>query len=144
MGAEVEAAQPDDALLLAGCDPVEVVFHPRGEVVVDEAAEVLLEQADDRERDKRRDERRSLLEHVAALEDRAQDRGVRRRPADAELLERLDERRLREPRRRARRVAERLELLERERVALGELGQTPLDAVSIAVLVVSAFLVGGE
>ena len=38
--AEVEAPQPRDALLLAGGDPVEVVLHPRGEVVVDEPAEV--------------------------------------------------------------------------------------------------------
>ena len=34
--AVVEVAQPVDALLVAGGDPVEVVLHLRGEVVVDE------------------------------------------------------------------------------------------------------------
>ena len=42
--AEVEVAQPVDALLVAGGDPVEVVLHLGGEVVVDEPREVLLEQ----------------------------------------------------------------------------------------------------
>ena len=46
--AEVEAAQPVDTLLVAGRDSVEVVLEARGEVVVDESPEVLLEQADDR------------------------------------------------------------------------------------------------
>ena len=86
--AEVEAPQPLDPLLLAGGDPVEVVLHRRGEAVVDEPLEVLLEQGDDREREERRHERRPLLEHVAAVEDRADDRRVGRRPADPELLER--------------------------------------------------------
>ena len=43
--AEVEVPQPVDPLLVAGGDPVEVVLHLRREVVVDEPAEVLLEQA---------------------------------------------------------------------------------------------------
>ena len=43
--AEVEVPKPVDPLLLAGGDPVEVVLHLGGERVVDEAAEVLLEQA---------------------------------------------------------------------------------------------------
>src|SRR6185436_8636388 len=49
--AEVEAAQPLDAPLLARGDAVEVVLHARGELVVDEPAEVLLEQLDDGERE---------------------------------------------------------------------------------------------
>ena len=49
--AEVEAAQPVDPRLVAGGDPVEVVLHPRREVVVDEPAEVALEQLRDREGD---------------------------------------------------------------------------------------------
>src|ERR687888_533365 len=86
-------------------DAIEVVLHTGRELVVDEVAEVRLEQAHDRERDERRDERRPLLEDVAAVEDRAEDRRVRRRPADAEILERLHERRLGVARRRACRVA---------------------------------------
>ena len=62
---------------------------------------MLLEQLRDREREERRHERGSLLEDVAAVEDRPHDRGVRRRAADAALLERLHERRLGVPRRRA-------------------------------------------
>ena len=100
--AEVEAAEPFDAMLVPGRDPVEVVLHPRGEVVVDEPAEMLLEQGDDGEREERRYERRAALEDVAAVEDRAEDRGIRRRPADAELLERPHERRLGVAGRRAR------------------------------------------
>ena len=58
---------------------------------------------------KRRHERRSLLEDVAAVDDRAEDRGVGGRAADAAVLERLDEARLRVARRRARLVPLRLE-----------------------------------
>ena len=51
VGSEVEALQPVDAVGLSGGDVVEVVLHLRGEVVLDEVAEVLLEQANDREGD---------------------------------------------------------------------------------------------
>src|SRR5206468_1443723 len=77
--AEVEAVQPAGPLLLAAGDAVEVVFHRRGEAVVDEPAEVLFEQLDDREREERRHERRALLEDVAAVENGADDRRVGRR-----------------------------------------------------------------
>ena len=85
----------------------------RGEVVVDEPGEVLLEQVDDREGEERRHERRAALEDVAAVEDRADDRRVGGRPADAALLERLDEARLGVARRRRGRVALRVELTRR-------------------------------
>ena len=119
--AEVEAPEPLDALLVARRDPVEVVLEPGGEVVVDELGEVPLEQLRDREREERRDERRALLEDVAAVEDRAHDRRVRRRAADAAVLERLDEARLRVTRRRARLVALRLEGRRLERLPHREL-----------------------
>ena len=70
---------------------------------------MLLEQADDGEGEEGRDERRAALEDVAAVEDRAEDRRVRGRPADAELLERPHERRFGVAGRRARLVALRLE-----------------------------------
>ena len=73
-------------------DLVEVVLHPRRELVVDELREVLLEQLDDGEGEELRHERLALLAHVAAVEDRPHDRRVRRRTADAALLERLHER----------------------------------------------------
>src|SRR5207249_8350779 len=90
--AVVEAMQPLVAVLVAGRDAVEVVLHARREPVVDEPAEVLLEQVDDGEGEERRHERGALLEDIATVEDRADDRGVRRRAADAELLERAYER----------------------------------------------------
>src|SRR5205814_9609106 len=108
------------ALLLAACDPVEIVLHRGREPVVDESAEVLLEQLDDREREERRHERRALLEDVAPVENGPEDRRVRRRTADAELLERAHERRLGVARRRIRLMTLRLELLHRDGVALGQ------------------------
>ena len=107
--AEVEASQPRDAFFVARGDPVEIVLEPRREVVVDQLLEVPLEKLRHRERDERRHERGALLVDVAAVEDRPHDRGVRRRAADAALLERLDEARLGVARRRARLVALRLE-----------------------------------
>src|SRR5205085_8822814 len=124
--AEVEAAQPLDAVLVARRDLVEVVLHRGGEVVVDEPAEVLLEQADDGEGEEGGDEGRAPLEDVAAVEDRAEDRGVGGRPTDTELLERAHERRLGVARRRARLVALRLEVAQLDRVALGEVRQAAL------------------
>ena len=117
---EVEAAEPLDPLLVPGRDPVEVVLHRGGEVVVDEPAEVLLEQAHDREGEKGRHEGRAPLEDVAAIEDGAEDRGVRGRSADTELLERPHERRFGVARRRARLVALWLERSQLDRVALGD------------------------
>src|SRR5262249_31320921 len=58
VGAEVEAAEPLDAMLVTRGDPVEVVLHRRGEPVVDESPEVLLEETDDREGEERGYERR--------------------------------------------------------------------------------------
>jgi hypothetical protein len=143
--AEVEAAQPLDAVLVPGRDPVEVVLHPGGEVVVDEPAEVLLEQVDDREGEEGRDERRAPLEDVAAVEDRAEDRGVRGRAADAELLERPHEGRLGVAGGRARLVALRLERAQLYRVALGEVRQAPLLVVLLRGAVdVASLLVCGE
>ena len=142
VAAEVEVAQPVDALLVAGGDPVEVVLHLGGEVVVDEPREVLLEQAGDREGEEGRNERGAALEDVAAVEDRAEDRRVGRRPADPALLERLHEGRLGVPRRRGRRVPVRLELERRQLVAGLQVRQR---ALLLALgLVVAALLVGRE
>ncbi len=52
---------------------------------------MLLEQLRDGKGGERGDERCALLEHVAAVEDRPHDRRIGRRPADAAVLERLDE-----------------------------------------------------
>src|SRR5262249_37364968 len=121
------------------------VLHRGGEVVVDQPPEVLLEQADDGEGEEGRDEGRAPLEDVAAVEDGAENRGVGRGPADAELLERADERRLGVARRRARLVTLWLERAELDRVALGEVRQTALLVTLLrGAVVVASLLVGGE
>src|SRR5206468_3125132 len=115
------------------------------EVVVDEPAEVLLEQAHDREGEKGRHEGRAPLEDVAAIEDGAEDRGVRGRSADTELLERPHERRFGVARRRARLVALWLERAELDRVALGEVRQAALLVVLLrGPVIVAPLLVRGE
>ncbi len=124
--AEVEALQP---LVLgpgAARDVVEVGVDRRGEVVVDERVEVLLEQPDDGERRPGRHQRLALLPHVAAVLDRLDDRRPRRRPTDAQLLEPLDERRLGVARRRRGGVPVRGDRGDRYLVALGERRQERL------------------
>ena len=91
---EVEGVQPLLGFALAARDDVERLFHRRGEAVVDEVAEVPLEQVRDRERGPRGHERGALAPHVAARLDRLDHRRVRRRAADAALLELLHEARL--------------------------------------------------
>src|SRR5262249_38794530 len=114
----------------------------RREAVVDEAAEVLLEQVDDRECEERRHERGALLEDVAAVEDRADDRRVCRRAPDAELLERSHGRRLRGARRRDRLWSLWLVAPPLDGVALAQVRQPPL--VVVVGVGVAAFLVRGE
>ena len=142
--AEVEALQPLEPLLVARCDAVEVVLHAGGEVVVDELAEVLLEERNDGEGEERGNERRAALEDVAAVEDRAHDRRVRGGAADAALLERLHEAGLGVARRRRGRVARRLELERLNRVPVLEVRQGPLVLRVGGSVVVAALLIRGE
>ena len=71
--------------------------------------------------------RRSIDRDVAAIDDRRDRRRVRRRTADAVLLERLDERRLGEARRRLREVLGRVGVADgrRPRPRRGRAGATP-------------------
>ena len=145
--AEVEALEPLDAALVAVGDAVEVLLHRGGELVVDEVAEVLLEQARHGEREPRRHERLALGEDVAAVLDRADRRGIRRGAADAALLHRLDERGLGVAGGRARLVAVGLGAHDLERDAGAELGQAALLGGRVGAgggLVVTALLVRGE
>ena len=98
--AVVELAEELDRLALAARDLVEVLLHLRGEVGLDEVAEMLAQQLRHGERGEARHERLALPEHVAAADDRGDRRRERRRPADAEPLQLLDQRRFGEPRRR--------------------------------------------
>ena len=103
--AEVEPGQLGVAVAPTAGDLVEHVLHPRGELVAHQPAEVLLEQPDHRERQPGRHQGRALLVDVAAVEDGADDRGVRRGPADLALLELADQRGLGVARRRLGLVA---------------------------------------
>ena len=96
----VELAQQRHPRALAAGDLVEVLLHPGRELEVDVVAEVLHEQVGDDLADRLGVQAALLDAHVAAIDDRRDRRRVRRRPADAVLLERLDQRRLGEARRR--------------------------------------------
>src|SRR5262249_30310278 len=117
----VERLHGVDPLALTLLDLVEVVFHLRRELDVHDVLEVRNELVGDRHAQLGRAQRAPLAMHVAAVvDDRAQDRRIGRRPADPELLERLDERGLRETGRRLREVLLRVERDERQHLALLE------------------------
>ena len=85
-------------------DLVELLFHPRRVLGLEEVVEALAHEVHDDAAERRRREAPVLLPHVLAVLDLAQDLGVRGRAADAVLLEELHERRLVEARRRLRLV----------------------------------------
>ena len=125
-------------------DLVEHVLHGGGELVGDLAREVLLQQPDHRERQPRRHQRGALLVDVAAVEDGADDRGVRRRAADLAVLELLDQGRLGVARRRLGLVALGGQRRGGHRGALGQVGQPGLDVVAALGRVVDVLDVGLE
>ena len=127
--AEVELGQLGVAVAPAAGDLVEHVLHAGGELVGHQPREVLLQQPDHRERQPGRDERGPLLVDVAAVEDGADDRGVRRGPADLALLELLDQRRLGVARRWLGLVALGADRRRADRVALAHVGQPGLLVV---------------
>ena len=134
VGAEVEPAQPRHPAGLAAGDLVERLLHPGGELVVDQVGEVPLQQVDDGEGEERGHQRGALLEHVAAVQDRADDRGVGRRPADLPVFQLLDQRRLGVAGRRPGRVLGRGQLRRGQRVALGQRRQPALPVVPVGVV----------
>ena len=73
------------------------VFHFRGELVIDEFGEMLLQQLRHGKRDPCRDESVPFLEHVATIDDRVDDRGVRAGAADSHFFQRLCQRGFTEP-----------------------------------------------
>ena len=116
--AVVELAEEFDPLALAAGDLIEVLFHLRREVRLDEVAEVLAQQLRHRERDEARHQRFALTEHVAAPNDCCDRRRKRRRTSDAEPLQLFDQRCFREARRRCGLVLLRLRVDEDDRGAL--------------------------
>ena len=95
VGAEVEVLQPVLLLQFVARDGVEVFVDAGRELVVDELLEVLLHQTNDGECSPGGNERLTLLPHVAAVLHGLDDRGPRGRSADLQLVQPLDQRRLR-------------------------------------------------
>ena len=116
----VEATQERDPLAFATGDLVELLLHPRGEGDVHVVAEVLDQEVGDDRPDRLRTKAPLLHPDIPAIDDRRDGGGVRRGPADPVFLERLDEARLREARRRLGEVLRRGRVRDARDVALGE------------------------
>ena len=144
VAAEVEVMQVRRADALSGGDVVEDRLHAGGELGVDEAPELMLEEGGRREGREGRHELLALLAGVAARLDGVDDAGVRARSADAFALEQLHQRRVREARRRLRLVTRCREVDEVEDVALRQLRQGLVAVVERCVGVVGPFDVGPE
>ena len=91
VAAEIEAVEPVETVGFAAGDAVEVVLHLGGEVVFDQVAKELFEQAHDREGDPVGNERLAARRDIAALGDGRDDRRECRGAADAELFEFFDQ-----------------------------------------------------
>src|SRR2546430_1607482 len=128
-----EVANDRDPLDFAVGDLVEVLLHPRGEARVHDVREVLAQEVGDDEADVLRHERAAFLADVLAIDERRDRRRVRRRPADAVLLERFHERRFGEARWRLREVlrcVEAKQLQSLTRLNLGKRGDLLLGLVA--------------
>src|SRR5438128_1844115 len=95
----VEFAQHRLPIDLAFLDLVELLLHPRSELHVHHAREGAEQKLGDYLAQIGGEEPALLLLHVLLVLDGREDGGVRRRPADAFLLQLLDQRRFGEPRR---------------------------------------------
>src|SRR5256712_6093823 len=135
-----------DPLPLSLLDLVERVLHLRGELDIHDLWEEGLQEVGHLDAQLGRDERLPLATHVAALiDDRAEDRRVRGRAADAELLESLDQRGLGVVRRRLREGLSGIEREEPQHLALLELRDGALGVVLHGPwLVLAALLVDGR
>ena len=136
----VELVEHLDLAELALGDVVELLLHVAGEVDVDDVGEVLDQLVGDDVADVLGLEPAVLEPHVPAVLDRRDDRRVGRRPADALLLELLDERRLGVARRRLGEVLLGQHLEHPQRLLGGELGQVRLG-VLVHLLVVATLAV---
>ena len=119
----VELVEHLDLAEVALGDVVEFLLHVRGEGDVDHVGEVLDQLVGDDLADVGGREPLVLQRDVLTTLDRVDDRGVRGRTADAQLLQRLDERRLGEPRRRLGEVLLGQDLEHAQELFGGELGQ---------------------
>ncbi len=132
--AEVELVEPLLGLALAPGNYVERLLHGGGEAEVDQVREVALQQLRHGERRPRGNECRPLLPRILAGLDGLDDRRVGRRPPDPQALELLDERRLGEARRGLRLVADGLEGVAADRLALLDPREGRLLVLRLAVV----------
>ncbi len=142
--AEVEVAQVAVAGALAGRDVVERRLHVGGELGVDQAGELPLEQVVGGERGEGGNQLLTLLADVPAGLDGLDDAGVGARASDALGLEKLHQARVGEPRRRLGLVPFRPHLAAAQRLVDGEWGKRLVTVVEGGLGIVAAFDVGAE
>ena len=140
---EIERRQPVLIFELASGDLIQVVLKTSREIVIHVLAEVLLEQADHRERGPRRNQRATTLGDITAVHDRRNRRSVRRRAADLTLLKLSNNRGFRVAGRRRRLVTLCLDVLARQRITLRQLRQPNLLALLLSFLALT-FLVSSK
>jgi hypothetical protein len=130
--------------LFAARHRIELVLELGGEVVVDVPGEVAAEELRHRAADVDGTEAAAFHLHVLAEQQRLDDRGIRGRTADAVFLQRLDQRRFGEARRRLGEVLVGVDAFERHAVARLHRRQLAAFVVVLGGLGVLAFLVHGE
>ncbi|EXJ15395.1 hypothetical protein D779_1359 [Imhoffiella purpurea] len=133
-----ELLQERDPLPLAARDRVQIVLEPGGEVVVDVGGEILGQELVDHPPDVGRHEPLLVEHHVLAILQGGDDGGIGGRPADPELLQRLDQRCLRIARRRLGEVLLGADPEQIHQIALLEIGQHAVLVVVGALGVVAA------
>jgi hypothetical protein len=131
----VEVAQEWHPLAFTAGDLVELLLHSGGEGKVDVVAEVFNEEVGDDVAHQLGAETTLLDPDIAAVLDRRDRRRIRGRPPDAVLLERLDERRLGEPRGRLGEVLGRRHGDDARHGALGEDRQLALRLLLLGAVV---------
>ena len=114
----IEVVQQLDIVQLARLDLVELLLHVGGELIVRDRLELVDQQAGHALTERRRAQRLVLLGHIVAVQNGRDGRRIGGRAADAALLHRADERGFGVARGRLGEVLRRVELLDRERVAL--------------------------
>ena len=133
-----EVAHQRFPIEFTGADFIELFFEPGREVVFDIFAEEVFQESNDDAAAVIRDEAVLIHGDVIAFAQLLQDRRIRRRPADAELFELLDQRRFRIARRRFGEVLIGFAIVNVDRFALLQLRQT---AVFFVLFIVAAFLI---
>ena len=140
----VEALQVRQPLHLAVGDFIEGVLHPGGEAGVHQFREMLLEQRRHGKGGEAGGKGIAQQRGVAAINDRSNDRGVGRRPADALFFQHLHQRCLAEPCRRLGLMAERFDSLRLRCIANAQRRQQHFLPLKGRIGIIAALHVGAE